>query len=255
MAAAVKRLWILTFANLGVVVLLILVLYGLMLGLAVLAPVIFTTPVAVTLLIGVTLSLLTLRYVRRVDARRSRYAAYFLNGGALLLYSTIVVVIAATFFGSTEARFLIPDSYQGDVYVIHDVHDGQAEERTGRQVTFRIPHDGIFRTKAPITSGWTRTKYFYVRSDGGLKEITNFWPTTIPNTPENLANHKDIGVFFPRSGEMTITGQCPVHYEQFYVGTRAYLLSSYKEADLGRYLRNHPVSCDSTKSEAMRASR
>ena len=110
-------------------------------------------------------------------------------------------------------------------------------------MTYLIPLDGILCVRGPISRGWTRTDYYYARKDASLVPIRNFWPTTIHPTPENLANDRDIGVYFPRSGTTWPTEGCPVEYEQFYVGTKAYLLSRYREIPIYRYLRDHPVGC------------
>src|ERR1700682_365517 len=66
----------------------------------------------------------------------------------------------------------------------------------------------------------------------------NLWNTTVQRTPENLANDKDIGIFFPRSGTIADSSGCTLKYEEFYVGTKAYLLSGYAEKDTNQFLRN-----------------
>jgi len=50
---------------------------------------------------------------------------------------------------------------------------------------------------------WTRTEYDYQMETWSPERIRNFWPTTIHPTAENLANDRDIGVFFPRTGTFT----------------------------------------------------
>ena len=110
---------------------------------------------------------------------------------------------------------------------------------------YRIPLDGILRTQEPEIPGWTRTKYYYEKQDGSLELIQNLWLTTVHRKPENLADDKDIGVYFPRTGTFTDSSGCSVRYEQFYVGTKAHLLSKYKGNDLVHYVRDHPGACTS----------
>ena len=64
----------------------------------------------------------------------------------------------------------------------------------------------------------------------------NLWNTTVQRTPENMTNDKDIGIFFPRSGTIADSTGCAVKYEEFYVGTKAYLLSGYAERNTSQFL-------------------
>ena len=70
-----------------------------------------------------------------------------------------------------------------------------------------------------------------------LNIIGNLWSTTVQRTPENLANDKDTGIYFPRSGTFTDSTGCTVKYEEFYVGTKAYLLSDYAEKGTNQILK------------------
>jgi hypothetical protein len=238
-----KWLWTLTLANIVVTSGLVIVRYSIMLALAVLAPEISDWPVYIFLIVGLALSVTGLRFTKGVVSRTSRRITFGVNGCALAFDLLVMFGLATAFFGSTKERFLIPDGYKGDVYVVYGARDGESLSKTREGVTLRIPQDGVLRTRDPMPLGWTRTQYYYERQNGSLERIRNFWPTTIHRTPENLANDKDIGVFFPRNGTLTNSTACSVHFEQFYVGTKAHLLSKYRETDLGHYLRDHPGAC------------
>lgn len=245
-----KWLWIVTFASVAVAALLILGTYGMMLALAVLAPQVSVGPVFVLLLpTGVTLSVVGLRLARGVASPASRRIGYVVNGSALLVSALILVGLARLFIGIREERFVIPEGYKGDVYVVYGAADGEPVNE-GRGPTYRIPEDGILRVRGPMFRGWTKTEYFYQRKDGTLERIRNFWPSTIHRTPENLANDSDVGVFFPRTGGFTDSAGCSVKYQLFYVGTKAYLLTKYERKDIGRYLRDHPVGCSHYGTDA-----
>jgi hypothetical protein len=237
-----KRLWIVTVANTAVTVLLLLSVYSIAVLLAVLAPEISSWPLFVFLTVGLVLSIVGLRFAKGVS-RISRRSALALNGCALALDLLIVVGLATMFFGSTKKRFLIPDGYKGDVYVVYDARDGDSLEKRRGGITYRIPGDGILRTHESMVRSWTRTEYYYERENGSLMAIRNYWATTIHPTPENLANDKDIGVFFPRTGEFSSFTGCSVQFEQFYVGTKSNLLTGYRQTDLGRYVSEHPGAC------------
>jgi hypothetical protein len=243
-----RWLWTVTVANVAAAGLLLLVIYSMMLALAVLAPEISGWPLYVLLPIGLALSLTGLRFTKGVVSSASRRAASVLNGCALAFDLLVILGLAAMFFGSTKERFLIPDGYKGDVFVVHGAQDGEVLNKSRGEVTYRIPEDGILRTREPMLRGSTRTEYYYLRQDSSLERIRNFWPTTIHPTPENLANDKDIGVYFPRTGTFTDSAGCSVQFEQFYVGTKAHLLTKYRENDLVRYVRDHPGACSKSKS-------
>jgi ABC-type transport system involved in multi-copper enzyme maturation permease subunit len=243
MEARSKRLWVVTLANVAVAFLLLLSLYGIMLALAVIAPEISGWPLYILLPLGVALSVVGLMSAKTVASRWSRRIAYLANGGALAFDLLMIFGFAALFISSTKERFLIPDGYKGDVYVVYNAPDGEPLAKTRWAVTYRIPKDGVLRVQGVMTRTWTRTEYDYQMDTGNLKRIRNFWPTTIHPTPENLANDRDVGVFFPRSGTFTDPTGCSVEYQQFYVGTKAHLLGKYQELDLYSYLQKHPAGC------------
>jgi len=248
METRLKWLWTVTIVNVAVAGLLLLVIYSMMLALAVLAPEISGRPLYVLLPIGLALSITGLRFTKGVVSRASRRAASVLNGCALALDLLIILGLTTMFFGSAKERFLIPDGYKGDVFVLYGAQDGEVLNKSRGEVTYRIPEDGILQTREPMLRGSTRTEYYYLRQDSSLEHIRNFWPTTIHPTAENLANDKDIGVYFPRTGTFTDSTGCSVQFEQFYIGTKAHLLTKYRRNDLGRYVRDHPGACSKSKS-------
>jgi hypothetical protein len=161
-----------------------------------------------------------LRFTRRLASRGWRISGYVLHGGILTINAAIVLGVAALYFGSTTKRFLIPEGYKGDVYVIYNASDGVPERRTRWHVTYVVPSDGILRTQGAMTRNFTKSEYFYQRPDGTLEKIRNFWPSTIPETAENLSNDKDLGVYFPRTGTGTYSNGCAIKYDQFLSGQK-----------------------------------
>ena len=247
MQAQSKWLWPLTIASAVVSSFLILVLYGMMLALAVIAPEISGWPLFILLPISLALSVMGLRSAKTAGSRVLRSVASIVNSCALALDSLIILSLAGMFLSSTNEAFLIPYGYKGDIYILYGTRDGENLNKTRWRVTFRIPSDGILRTQEPEIPRWTRTKYYYEKYDGSVEQIRNFWPTTIPRSAENLTNDKDVGVFFPRTGKFTTSNGCSVQFEQFYVGTKAYLLSEYRPKDLSHYIREHPAACSTSR--------
>lgn len=240
-----RVLWGLTATNVVIAILLVLLLYWLELALAVIAPEIRVWPVFVTLVVGICLSALTIRYARKISSRVQRIGSRAVNSCALLLHILVVALFLAVFVRSTGEEYVIPEGYQGDVYVLFEVPDGVPVESGYHKLTYRIPNDGILRTRSSMPGGWTRTVYFIQRNDGSMKRINHQWLTTIPPTAENLSNSKDFGIFFPRAGSAEDSDGCQVRFSEVYVGTTAYLLNGYKERDLYAYLRRFPLHCGS----------
>jgi hypothetical protein len=238
-----KWLWTLIVVNIVIASLLVLTIRAVLLLIGI-AAYVTSWPLFVLLLVGLALSVVGLLVAKRTDSRVPRNLGLVINGATLLLHSTIIVGLIGIFIGIQRERFLIPEGYQGDIYVIHSVEDGEPEQRMFRQVTYHIPPDGILRTQGPLERGLTRSTYYYQHRDGTLERIRYTWLTTVHRTPENLADDKDFGVFFPRTGNTWSSDtRCSIVFEQFYVGTKANLLSGYQQKDLGRYLREHPSKC------------
>ncbi len=239
-------LWIFSFINTAIASTVILGIGATLFAIRAFAAYIRAWPLGILVFVGFVVSLIGIQIARRASLRLPRVIGLIVNGSTLTLHSIIVVSVAATLVAIPRQRYLIPEGYMGNIYVIHGVEDGEPEKRTFKEISYRIPRDGILRTQAPIIHGLTTTAYYYVRPDGSLERIRYEWYTTISRTPENLANDKDIGVFFPRTGKYRSNDQkCFVEFLQFYVGTKAYLLSKNQPTDLVRYLNEHPISCSS----------
>jgi uncharacterized protein DUF6843 len=247
MQKSAKRLWLYTGINVATVVLLVLVIWAMMVALAVLSPEILTWPLYVLLAAGTLLSILSVKSARQVQSVLSRRIGLVMNGCLLGLNLIIIAGLAALFVSSTKEQFLIPEGYRGEVYVLYDIPDGPPVNSTRWQTTYPIPQDGILRTRSGMNHGWTWPKYYYVQKDGTREQIHNSWSSTIDRTPENLANDRDIGIYFPRTGSSDSNG-CSVTFELFYVGTKADILRNYKETDLGGYLHDHPGTCSRLKT-------
>lgn len=248
MEAKSKRLWIVTVANIAVVCLLPLVGY---------------LPFYILFPIGLALSVIGLRFTKGVVSRASRRAASVINGCALAFDLVFIILSIASYF-DTRMRFLVPVGYEGDVHIVFGARDGESPNKTrwGKLRSFRIPQDGILRTRdTGPGEGLVWLDYYYERKDGSLEPIddwTNYYHErddgsvgpmreVLPSTshpPENPANDRDSGMFrFRRNFIITDSMGCSVEFEHFYVGKKAQLLSKYRQIDIGRYVRDHPVGC------------
>ncbi len=197
----------------------------------------------ILLAVGVALSLFGLRCASNSGLPLPRRVANIIYGCALACYLGVLLYLVFVFSLSPEERFIIPNGYQGDVYVIQSMPTCQAASATRWRVTYRIPKDGILCTREPMLRGWTRPKFFYQRGDGSLEPIQGMWPSTVYPTAENLANDTDFGIFFPRSGHIYNSAGCSVEFQLFYVGTKANLLKHYVRSDVSFYLHQHQLGC------------
>jgi hypothetical protein len=165
-----------------------------------------------------------------------------LGGSARLQHSH-----GASLFGSAREQFLIPDGYEGDVYVVYGAADGESLSKTWGEIIYRIPQGGVLRIREPMPPGSTGTEYYYEQQDGSLWSIptlrAEFGSPNVPLMPTSVMNGGHIGASFPHSGTFRDSTGCRVQFKQFYVGTSASLLSKYHQVDLGRYLRGNPVPC------------
>ena len=157
-----------TLANVAVAFLLLLVLYAIRLALAVLAPEISGWPLYILLPLGLALSVVGLMLRKGVSSHWSRRIVYVVKGSALAFDLLIVFAFAALFISSTKERFLIPDGYKGDVYVVYDAPDGEPLNKIHWAVTYRIPKDGVLRVQGSMTRTLTRTEYDYQTETGKL---------------------------------------------------------------------------------------
>jgi len=238
----VKRLWIVTLANVSVTGFLLFIIYAILQVIGIAA---YTTtwPLFALLPICLALSVLGLWLARKTKSIAVRWICYGLNGCALAIPITVILFTGTLFLRATREKYIIPAGYKGDIYVIHGVADGKPLEKTFWGITYRIPKDGVLLTQAPTVQNFSRTKYYYELQDGTLQRIENEWYSTIQRTPENLANNTDIGVFFPRSGSLADDTGCRVEFDEIYVGTKADILSNPKELDFSSYRQAHPFIC------------
>ena len=239
-----KLLWIFNMLNVAIASILILGIGAVLFAIRAFAAYVRAWPLGIVMFVGFICSLVGILIARGTSLQVPRRIGLIINGSTLTVHSIVLVGIVATLVGIPRQRYLIPQRYMGEIYVVHGVVDGEPEKGIFRGITYRIPRDGILRTQAAIIRGITTAAYYYVRDDGTLERIRDEWYTTIPRTPDNLANDKDVGIFFPRTGRYHDDSQgCSVEYVEFYVGTKAYLFSKDQRQDMVRYFREHPVNC------------
>lgn len=212
-------------------------------ALAAMAPEVDEWPLYVFVALSIVLSIAGFFRTRRVEGIIRKVLGYGTHSLSLAFSGLIIYVVTATFFKAVPEKYVIPAGYKGEVYVIFGVPNGRPVEKEGRTLVYRIPSDGIMLTSAQSSPELFRSSYYFQKTDGSLDQIKNEWLSTVENTPENLNNNSDWGIYFPRSGSGG-TDKCTVHFDLFYVGTKAHLLKDFRETDLAGYLQKHPEVCN-----------
>ena len=174
-------------------------------------------------------------------------------------FIVIIILMGIMLLGNSCALiiepviYLIPAGYMGNVYIFHNVPDGEPLKREGLDRVYEISKDGILRSKSQEITGASISQYFYVTSNGKREKITGEWLFSIDDTPENRADNTP-GIFYPQTGSISGgsvskgTGasasmyNCEIKFEEFYVGTKQFLLSNHDlEKDLHAYVKEHPI--------------
>ena len=103
----------------------------------------------------------------------------FFAFGALLGAVVVVAgfVLADWFiFSRAEAEIhLIPDGYVGPVAIAFDRDDGESKKYENKTRIYRIPRNGVLRTKFPKNDGTDHGwKFYYMKADGTNRELPYF---------------------------------------------------------------------------------
>ena len=144
MPRQVSWLRIITLANAFVAALVVLVVYGTMLALSALAPEISTWQLLTLLAVGVPMSIIGLRLATKVGLHVWRRRGLIINGSAIMLYAGIVIGLGSVLIGATQRRFIIPEGYKGDVYIVYSTVDRNLPRRTKPQLHSVFPPRGFY---------------------------------------------------------------------------------------------------------------
>ena len=135
---------------------------------------------------------------------------------------------------------------KGDVFILPGRAESVPPKREGFAIVFEIPPGRILVTQDEPGGGLHWTRFYYVDTDGRRQRL-DYQPSTVPRTPENLVDQRPF-VWFVRDGAGGVAGSsCSIRYVQFYVGTRADLLSrteneaNAEELRLGQFVKEHRI--------------
>jgi hypothetical protein len=230
-----------TVANLACSALLALIVHEVLEAFAAFAAYVDTWPLLVLFPICIALSILGLWLARKARSNKARWFGYVFNGLPLLVPLLIVFFVGEIYIHMDRTRYIVPDGYQGYVYILRGVASGVPVEKGRWEVTYLIPSDGFLLTQAPVTGGLKAAKYYYKLNDGSLKQIPSNDATPSAGGPMVVAYPA-----VPESngyGEISPSSSCNVEYEWFHLGPRSEKVAGPESAKLSAYLHAHPGVC------------
>ena len=122
---------------------------------------------------------------------------------------------------------LIPQGYAGWVRIAFRAANGEVPVYEGDARVYRIPLSGILITQSkPNVGSSPPWRFFFEDPEGRRTPIVHFWTTTVPDTE---ANQKDptVGISYMSRGSLQgVHVSCDVEFDQYFVGTKAQLLSA-----------------------------
>ena len=129
---------------------------------------------------------------------------------------------------------LLPAGYQGDVFIIPGVATGAPARREGQARVFSIPASGILITQDHPSAEWHLSQFYYVQLSGERQRL-EYEPSSVSDTPENRLDKLSVA-WFERIGTLAgVDLPCSVRFIQYYVGSRAALLTRHPEEDELRF--------------------
>ena len=164
------------------------------------------------------------------------------HGLALVLYLAVIFCLGWSWFHMLHRRFLLPDRFQGEIFVLH-VPAGSPAMKSWWRSTYTVPPTGILLTSEPPIEGGERFSdtFYYVQPGGRLRSIPHVGLGTPPSTPESRSDTSHV-YYFEEVGSTTNALACHVPDDEIAVGTKASLLSRDATA-LAAYLAEHPGLC------------
>ncbi|MFZ0952963.1 MAG: hypothetical protein WAN17_11900 [Candidatus Sulfotelmatobacter sp.] len=170
--------------------------------------------------------------------------------------------VANFFGGQRTAVYLIPDGYEGHVYIVYGDRDGEPLDEIRGEIIYRIPRSGVLRVREAKPESSAFDQFYYERPDGPLQLIPIYLRSCVDIRgrsagligSEDLiygpcfypaASEGDVAASPPQSGTVLTSAGCRVQFKEFHVDAKERLASEYQPETLGRDLGEptHPAFC------------
>ena len=122
---------------------------------------------------------------------------------------------------------LIPKGYVGWVTIAFRGANGEAPAYEGDARLYRIPSSGVLLTQAePNVGSSPAWRFFFEDPERTRTPIVHFWTTTVHDTEANQVD-PTVGISYISRGRQQVGPvSCDVEFDQYFVGTKAELLSA-----------------------------
>ncbi|WP_419806368.1 hypothetical protein [Terriglobus sp.] len=160
--------------------------------------------------------------------------------GAILLLACVAEVLLTKHDTVTRRRFLIPQSFSGQVYLIHTGAYNGPDAAGDRVQTMSVPGSGVLVTTDRMPTRYEDT-YSDVTPSGRLAQLQVQELGVIQDTPASRNDPHRL-VFNPNAGILELPN-CKIFAESFYVGTRRFLLQDHTSDVLENFAETHPEVC------------
>ena len=96
-----------------------------------------------------------------------------------ILIAIVVFLCGLVWFDFNQKKpmneiHILPKDFTGVVMIIYDQKNGADVSKESGSIIYRIPSNGILKTKAPLVAGLKEIKYYY-EVNGNREEIEYSW--------------------------------------------------------------------------------
>jgi hypothetical protein len=167
----------------------------------------------------------------RLNSRMSRKMKILLV--VILAIGSVVFYLFKDEKGEDEI-YLVPEGYQGAVFIVFNQHDGVNKKYEKGKRVYEIPSNGILKTKFELNKGWHQLPLcFYVNKQTRTPVKYYQFGEEVKGGDTIQACCSSAGVYYKNSNNQA------VDYDVFFIGTEAVIDSAYEarmKVDLSKYL-------------------
>ena len=149
------------------------------------------------------------------------------NRKILILITVISIIIGITIYLKYEIgeheTYIIPNSYKGEVVIFFDMDSGTSEEYEGNTRIYRIPSNGILKTKFKFNKGSIPIEWiYYFYEDSKTRKKIKLTYIDISNLKGDSSKiNNSIYAFSKRYGSgLTNHNNQEVTYTSFLIGNK-----------------------------------
>lgn len=116
----------------------------------------------------------------------------------IIYYLILLITVTSCGQKAEDTVRLIPESYEGSVLIIFNQEDGEPKEYEEGKRVYRIPENGVLKTRFEPNYGMQNHQFFYLNKEGNRTEI----PFLLVKDKESLSEikeHKKVYAYFEKT--------------------------------------------------------